>query len=88
MKKSSNATADDIKKLFKMDLASFEIESQKDIYSGLDRLHYRTGINADIHLKLRENQGFSEFQKKYEKWVHQLIEIRNTIFKLQYKFKE
>ena len=85
------ASLEDIKKLFKMDEKDFELESKNIKYCDIDRLHYYTKVDPNLHYKFKTNENFKsllDFKHEFETCIHTIIKTRNKIFNLQHKFKE
>ena len=73
-----------------MDLKNFEIESKKPKYWEIDRLHYHTKVDPNLHFRFKTNDNFKallKFKEEFQSWIHALIKTKNKIINLQYDFK-
>ena len=81
------ASEDDIFKLFCMDTKESQVESQKPIYSEIDRLHLSMQMDPRWHLRLRaRSDEMINIKLNFERSVHDLIRIRNRLLNIQLEF--
>lgn len=67
---------------------NYELEIKNPKYNEVDKFHYYTRVDPKLFYKMKElNDKNRHYHNKFQSVIHDLIRIRNRIFKLQREWK-
>jgi hypothetical protein len=71
-----------------MNQKNFDVAIKNQKYNEIDKFHYYTRVHPSLFYKMKElNDKNRLYHRKFKQAIHDLVRIRNKIFKLQEEWK-